>query len=81
MIVTAVVTWWVRVLVPGHFTPIHLFSLLVLFAVPLAIRRARNHQVEKHRGTVLRLMTGGLVLAGFFTFLPQRLLGGWLIGQ
>ena len=80
MVSTAAATWRVRVSNPGHFSPIHLFSLLTLIAVPRLVWNARRHKVEAHRRTVLGLMAGGLVLAGFFTFLPSRLLGHWLFG-
>lgn len=80
MVTTAGVTWWVRVSNPGHFSFVHLFSLLTLVAVPRLIWNARRHKVDAHRRTVLALMSGGLVLAGFFTFLPSRVLGHWLFG-
>ncbi len=80
MVGTAVSTWWVRISHPGHFSFIHLFSLLTLVSIPRIVWWARSHQVERHRRAVLALMLGGLILAGFFTFLPQRLLGHWLFG-
>lgn len=80
MMTTAVVTWWVRVLTPGHFSAIHLFSVLVVVTVPLIVAMARAHRIERHRRGILRLMTGSLVLAGFFTLLPGRIIGHWLFG-
>lgn len=81
MMTTAAVTWRVRVSDPGRFSFIHLFSLLTLVTVPRLVWNARHRRVDAHRRGVLGLMSGGLVLAGFFTFLPSRLLGGWLFGQ
>lgn len=80
MMVTAAVTWWIQVLTPGHFSLVHILSVVTLIAVPFIIWLARTHRIEHHRRAVLRLMTGALVVAGFFTFLPMRLLGGWLFG-
>ncbi|HPU15326.1 MAG TPA: hypothetical protein PK808_04520 [Polymorphobacter sp.] len=62
------------------FSPIVLLSLFVLYAVPRLILQARAHDVVAHRGTVRGLVIGGLLIAGFFTFPFNRLLGHWLFG-
>ena len=41
---------------------------------------ARKHNVAGHRGTVRGLVTGALIVAGYFTLLETRLLGHWLFG-
>jgi uncharacterized membrane protein len=56
-------------------SPIHLFSVLTLVFVPVIAIRARRGEVAKHRGAVLGVIIGGLVIAGLFTFLPHRALG------
>ena len=59
----------------GGLSPIHLFSVLTLILVPLIIYQARTGHVAGHQRAVLGLMIGGLVIAGLFTFLPDRILG------
>lgn len=60
------------------FGPIHALTLLVLVLLPLAVWRARSHQVQAHRKTMQGLYVGACVVAGAFTLLPGRLLGQML---
>jgi uncharacterized membrane protein len=60
--------------VVGPFGPIHLLALFVLVAVPLAVLRARQHRVSSHRYWMLGIYTGGMLIAGGFTFLPGRIM-------
>lgn len=62
------------------FSPIHLLTLLVLVSLPRAVLHARAHRVTAHRQTMVSLYIGGCVVAGLFTLLPARLLGGALFG-
>jgi uncharacterized membrane protein len=55
-------------------------SLFVLVMVPRLILQARAHNVAGHRSTVRGLVIGALLIAGFFTFPFNRLLGQWLLG-
>lgn len=77
---TAVITLFVRVINPGHLSPIHLLSALTIVSVPLLVWRARSHRVAQHRRGVRTLVTAGLLLAGTLAFPFGRLLGRWLIG-
>src|ERR1700738_5508416 len=56
----------------GPFSPIHLLSIFTLAMLPLAVWRARQHDVRKHRRAMMRLFVGALVIAGIFHFLPRR---------
>src|SRR3982074_3179198 len=58
----------------GPFSPIHLLSIFTLAILPLAVWRARQHDVRKHRRAMLGLFVGALVIAGVFTFLPGRIM-------
>ncbi|RDE04769.1 DUF2306 domain-containing protein [Sphingomonas aracearum] len=80
MLATAALSLGVRMSHPGHLSFIHLLSLYVLVAAPLIWWTARTHRVAAHRGQVRGMVTGALVLAGFFTLPFGRLLGGWLFG-
>lgn len=59
---------------------IHIFSVITVVTVPMLVLAARNDRIAKHRGTVRGLITGALLIAGYFTLLPTRMLGHWLWG-
>lgn len=61
-----------------HLTWIHLFTLLTLVSVPLALWRVRHGNVRGHAASMRGLYIGGLVIAGLFTLVPGRLLGNLL---
>ena len=65
----------------GPFSPIHLLSILTLALLPLAVWRARQHDVRKHQWTMLGLFVGALVVAGVFTFLPGRIMHEVVFGS
>lgn len=77
---TALVSFTLRFTTPGHFSPIHALSVLVLVMLPLLVLSARQHNHDRHRRIVRGLVIGALLTAGFFTFPFHRLLGGWLLG-
>jgi uncharacterized membrane protein len=58
----------------GGFSAIHLLSILVLVLLPLAVLAARRHHVGRHRGAMISLFAGALVVAGAFTLLPGRIM-------
>jgi uncharacterized membrane protein len=80
MFATAVITFFIRDIRDGGLSGIHLFSLLTLVSVPTLILAARAHKVQSHRNSVRGLIIGGLLIAGFFTFFPPRILGSWFFG-
>lgn len=73
MMTVAVSSLWIPAFL--HFGWIHLFTLLVLIMLPVALWRARHGNIEGHRKAMRGLYFGGLIIAGIFTFLPGRLLG------
>jgi uncharacterized membrane protein len=64
----------------GPWSPIHLLSLFTLIMLPLAVWRARRHQVERHRRAMTTLFAGALVIAGAFTLLPGRIMHDVVFG-
>ena len=58
----------------GPFSPIHLLSIFTLVMLPLAVLHARRHNVKMHRGAMIGIFVGALVIAGAFTFLPGRVM-------
>ena len=64
----------------GDLSPIHLLSLVVLIMVPRVVIYARAHNRRAHQRTVRGIVVGALLIAGFFTFPFDRMLGSWLFG-
>jgi uncharacterized membrane protein len=75
---TALLTFGIRGINEGGFSLIHILSAWTLVQVPLIVLAARRHQHRKHRGAVRGMVIGALLVAGFFTFPFDRLLGHWL---
>jgi uncharacterized membrane protein len=57
-----------------RFSLIHVFSVVVLVMVPLAVVHIRRKRVRAHRITMISVFAG-LIIAGAFTLLPYRMLG------
>ena len=77
MLAVAISSLWIPKFM--HLSWIHVFTAITLVSLPLGVYRARTHQVQAHRGTMVGLFTGGLVIAGLFTLLPGRVLGNALL--
>jgi uncharacterized membrane protein len=58
----------------GPFSPIHLLSIFTLVMLPLAVLHARRHNIKKHRGVMIGIFIGALLVAGAFTFVPGRIM-------
>ena len=58
----------------GAWSPIHLLAIFTLVMLPLAVLRARRHQVASHKWTMIGIFTGALLIAGIFTFVPGRIM-------
>jgi len=76
MLTLAVSSLWIPAFL--HFTWIHLFTLLTLVMLPLALYKIRHGNVAGHARSMKGLYIGGLVIAGIFTLVPGRLLGNLL---
>ena len=79
MLLTALLSFGIRG-ADGGFSLIHLLSAFVTVVAPLVWVTAARHDVRAHRRVVRGLTTGALLIAGFFTFPFDRLLGHWLFG-
>lgn len=77
---TALASFWIRESNPGTLSPIHLLSLFTLLYLPRVIWHARRHLVDAHRRGIQFTVAGALLIAGFFTLIPGRTLGNWLLG-
>jgi uncharacterized membrane protein len=59
---------------------IHLLSIYTLAALPIAVGHARAGRIASHRMNMIYLFTGALVIAGFFTLMPGRVMHKVLFG-
>lgn len=82
MLATAVITLMMPAEVGprflNHLGFIHIFSFMALFGVPGAYIAARHRRIKAHRGAMLGLYIGGILIAGAFAFSPGRMLHAWL---
>jgi uncharacterized membrane protein len=59
---------------------IHILSGWTAITLPLAVIAARRHKVAQHRGAMMGLFYGGLLLAGLLNFIPGRLIWRVFLG-
>ena len=72
MAVTALVSFAIQS--RGHFSWIHLLSLVVLVMLVRAVRAIRNRNIRLHQRLVIGTYSG-LLIAGMFALAPWRRLG------
>jgi uncharacterized membrane protein len=82
MVVVCATSFWIHdIRTWGPWSAIHLLSIFTLCTLPLAILHARRHRVLQHRNAVLSLFVGALLIAGFFTFVPGRIMHAVAFGN
>jgi uncharacterized membrane protein len=64
----------------GPWSPIHLLSLFTLAVVPVAVWRARRHDVRSHRQAMIWIFVLALVVTGLFTLAPGRIMNKVVFG-
>lgn len=77
---TALVSLDMQGINDGGFSLIHILSVVTLIGVPVLILSARRRDLKRHRGQARAFVVGALLIAGFFTFPFDRMLGNWLFG-
>jgi uncharacterized membrane protein len=81
MAAVAASSFWIHQLrLVGLWSPIHLLSIMVLVLLPIAVISAHRHHVSGHRGIMIGVFSGGLVVAGLFTLLPGRIMHAVIVG-
>ena len=80
MFTTAVLSFKLHFINHGRLSVIHVLSVLTIVGVPVLVIAARRHDIKRHRGQARGFVVGALLVAGFFTFPFNRMLGGWLFG-
>lgn len=78
MVVTAIDTFFIRDINDGNFSLIHLLSVLTLFVSWRIVASARKGDHVAHRKHVHGIVLGALLIAGFFTFMFNRLFATWI---
>lgn len=58
----------------GAYSPIHLLSIWTIFSLCLAIYFVRVGNIKRHKQVMLALYGFALILTGFFTFMPGRVM-------
>ncbi len=76
---TSFFIWTIRMI--GPFSPIHVLSVLTLAGLWRAVGHARARRIIAHRRTMQSLYLGALIIAGFFTFMPGRIMYEVLFGH
>lgn len=76
----AVSSLFIRQINPGAFSFIHILSGWTLVVLPMAIYAARRGDIARHRGRMVGLFVGGLLIAGTLAFLPGRLMWRLFLG-
>ena len=77
---TALSSFFITGIFENAFSPIHALSAWVLLGLPFGIAAIRRRDIKKHRDSMTGMFTGGMVIAGLFTFLPGRLMWDLFIG-
>lgn len=60
--------------VGSRLSLIHALSAWTLIVLPMGIAAARGGNIKAHRQSMTGVFTGGMLIAGLFTFLPGRLM-------
>ena len=64
----------------GQYSPIHLLSLWTLISLGLAIYFAKAGKIKRHQQIMIALYGFGLILTGFFTLMPGRVMHHIIFG-
>lgn len=75
MIVTSFSSFFIHQLrVFYGFSPIHILSALTIYGCLQSVYFARKGQIKHHMRIMQGIYLGGIVIAGGFTFLPDRIM-------
>ena len=80
MAIVAGTSLWITGLNGAYWSPIHILSFVVLIFLPIAIWRAMQGNIARHRRHMRNLYIG-LLVAGAWAALPGRTFGQILWGQ
>ncbi len=80
MVVTAIAAFFIPSFMGGRFSAIHLFIPLTLITVPRALLAARRGDIRAHKWSLIGLYFGAIGIAGFFAFMPGRVMHQIIFG-
>src|SRR5436190_9854366 len=72
--------WIHEIRLVGPWSPIHLLSIFTLVMLVVGVLAARGHNVKRHRKTMTWIFAGALLIAGFFAFMPGRIMHAVVFG-
>ena len=58
----------------GRYSPIHLLSMWTLVSIGLTVYFARSGNIKRHRQSATVFYWLALILTGFLTLLPSRIM-------
>ena len=64
----------------GAYSPIHLLSLWTIFILGVGVYYARVGNIKRHKQVMIGTYFFALILTGFFTLMPGRVMHQILIG-
>jgi uncharacterized membrane protein len=79
MMALAALSFWITGLNPGHFSAIHILSVVTLTTIPYAIWRRRMGDIRAHAIAMVANYCG-LVIAGAFALAPGRIMHAVFLG-
>ena len=74
MSITAITSFWITEIKPGHFSAVHVLSVFALGSIVHAFVAIRNGNIKAHRATLRNLYIFGTFGAFTVNFLPGRTL-------
>ncbi len=75
MLMVSVSSFWIHeIMLWGRFSPIHLLSLWTIFSCGIGIYFARAGKIRLHKITMVSMYFFALILTGFFTLMPGRVM-------
>jgi uncharacterized membrane protein len=81
MAVVAGSSFWIHeIRLVGPWSPIHLLSIFTPIMLVVGVWYARSHNVRGHRRTMISIFAGALIIAGFFAFMPGRIMHAVVFG-
>ena len=81
MMIVAITSFFIHeIKLWGAYSPIHLLSLWTIFILGVGIYYARVGNIKRHKQVMIATYFFALVLTGFFTLMPRRVMHQILIG-